>query len=54
MEHDFSGKPIEWSTVVEYFTKRGKPLTKEEIAKLVEEDRRLREEEDELKRIKED
>jgi len=48
MEHDFKGNPnIEWATVVEYFTKRGKPLTRDEIAKLVEEDRRLREEEDE-------
>jgi RNA:NAD 2'-phosphotransferase (TPT1/KptA family) len=47
MEHDYAGKPIEWTTVVEYFTKRGKPLTKEEIAKLVEEDRRQREDEEE-------
>ena len=55
MEHDFKGNQnIEWATIVEYFTKRGKPLTKEEISKLVEEDRRLREEEDEQKRFTED
>jgi len=55
MEHDFKGNSnIEWATIVEYFTKRGKPLTKDEIAKLVEEDRRLREEEDEQKRITEE
>jgi len=50
MEKDQQGKPFEWATIVEYFTKRGKPLTKEEIKKLVDEDRRLREEEEELKR----
>jgi hypothetical protein len=54
MEHDYAGKPIEWTTVVEYFTKRGKPLTKEEIAKLVEEDRRQREDEEEQKRLNEE
>lgn len=44
MEHDLSGKPFEFSTVVEYFTKRGKPLTQVEIAKLQEEDRLQKEE----------
>lgn len=46
MEHDLSGKNFEFSTVVEYFTKRGKPLSKEEIAKLQEEDRLQKEEAD--------
>ena len=50
MEKDTQAKTIEWATIVEYFTKRGRPLTQEEINKLVEEDRRLREEEEEFKR----
>jgi hypothetical protein len=52
MERDLNKKKFEWSVVVEYFTKRGKPLTKEEIKKLQDEDKRLKqEEEDERKRI---
>jgi hypothetical protein len=31
MEGENNGKAIEWATVVEYFTKRGRPLTKEEV-----------------------
>jgi hypothetical protein len=31
---------------VEYFTKRGRPLSKEEIYRLAEEDKKLRQEED--------
>jgi hypothetical protein len=31
MEKDLNGKQFPWSTIVEYFTKRGKPLTKEDI-----------------------
>lgn len=54
MERDQQNKQFEWSTIVEYFTKRGKPLSKDEMAKLVEEDRRLREEEEEAKRIQEE
>jgi len=35
MENDFrNSSSIDWATIVEYFTKRGKPLTKDEIAKL--------------------
>jgi hypothetical protein len=44
MEKDLQNKTFEWSIIVEYFTKRGRPLSKEEIVQLVEEDRRLREE----------
>lgn len=54
MEKDQQNKQFEWSTIVEYFTKRGKPLSKEEMQKLVEEDRRLREEEEEHKRLMEE
>lgn len=45
MEYENSSKTIDWATIVEYFTKRGRPLTKEEIKKLVDEDKREREEE---------
>jgi hypothetical protein len=41
MEGDNPGKTIEWASVVEYFTKRGRPLSKEEIKQLQEEDRRI-------------
>lgn len=44
MEKDLSGKQFGWDTIVEYFTKRGKPLTKDEIAELRAEDLRLKEE----------
>jgi hypothetical protein len=44
MERDIESKHIEWSTIVEFFTKRGKPLSKEEIERLQMEDLRLREE----------
>jgi hypothetical protein len=43
MEKDIQVKQIDWSTVIEFFTKRGRPLSKDEIVKLVEEDRRERE-----------
>jgi len=45
---------IQWSTIVEYFTKRGKPLTQAEIQKLQEEDKRLHEEQLEIKRLTEE
>ncbi len=45
MEKDLQNKQFEWGVVVEYFTKRGRPLTKEEMSKLAEEDRRVKEEE---------
>lgn len=44
MEKDLSGKTFGWDTIVEYFTRRGKPLTKEEIGQLRAEDLRLKEE----------
>ena len=47
MERDQNNKQFTWDTIVEYFTKRGKPLTREEIKFLADEDRRLREEEEE-------
>ena len=47
-----SGKQFPWSTIVEYFTKRGKPLSKDEIAALRDEDKRHKEEaEEEQKRL---
>ena len=43
MEREVSTKTLEWATIVEFFTKRGRPQTKEDILKLVEEDRKDRE-----------
>lgn len=43
MERELQQKQVDWSTIVEFFTKRGRPLSKDEIYKLVEEDRRERE-----------
>jgi len=43
MENDIQTKQLDWPTVVEYFTKRGRPLTKDEIFRLKDEDRRQRE-----------
>jgi len=40
MENEMQSKQLEWATIVEYFTKRGRPLTKDEINKLAEDDRR--------------
>lgn len=54
LESDISGKEIDWTTIVEYFTKRGRPLTKEEINKLIEDDRRQREDEEAKKRADEE
>lgn len=54
METELQGKEIEWSTVVEYFTKRGRPLSKEEIHRLADEDRRARDEEEAKKRSEEE
>ena len=44
MEREVETKTIEWETIIEFFTKRGKPLTKDEMTALVSEDRRLKEE----------
>lgn len=46
MERELQQKQVDWSTIVEFFTKRGRPLSKDEIQKLVEEDRRQRENEE--------
>jgi len=54
MEQDLKGQTIPWPTVVEYFTKRGKPLTKYEIEKLQAEDRRIKEEREEELRTREE
>ena len=43
-------KSIERPTIIEYFTKLGRELSKEEIKKLQEEDKRHWEEQEELKR----
>lgn len=51
MEQENPAKTIEWATVVEYFTKRGRPLTKDEVRRLQEEDRKMREEAEEQKRL---
>ena len=45
MERELQQKQVDWSTIVEFFTKRGRPLSKDEINKLVEEDRREKEQE---------
>lgn len=50
MERDLTVKSVEWATIIEYFTKHGRPLSKEEIQKLVDEDRTMQEEEQENKR----
>ena len=31
MEKDMQVKTIEWATIIEYFTKLGRPLSKDEI-----------------------
>jgi len=45
---------VDWPTIVEFFTKRGRPLSKDEIGKLVEEDRKEREMEETKKRADEE
>lgn len=54
MEQELQAKQLDWATVVEYFTKRGRPLSKEEMNRLVEDDRREREEAEARKRAEED
>ena len=44
MEKDMQVKTIEWPTIIEYFTKLGRPLTGDEIQNLQDEDKRMREE----------
>ena len=38
MEQNLRGKKFTWPTVCEYFTKRGRPLTNDEIRQLRQED----------------
>lgn len=54
MENEIQVKQIDWNIIIEYFTKRGRPLTKEEIKKMVDDDKREREEIEEKKRNEED
>lgn len=44
MERDLQSKQIEWATVIEFFTKLGRPMTKDEITRLIEDDKRINEE----------
>ena len=54
MERELQVKQVEWSTIVEFFTKRGRPLSKEELAKLIDEDRKEREANDNKMRAEEE
>lgn len=54
MEKDMQVKTVEWPTIIEYFTKLGRPLSKDEIKRLQDEDRRMKEEEAEIKRREEE
>ena len=54
MEREIQVKQLDWPTVVEFFTKRGRPLTKDEIFKLVDEDRKEKEVLDNKKRADEE
>jgi len=54
MEKDMTVKTIEWPTIIEYFTKLGRPLSKDEIKRLQDEDKRMKEEEEEIKRREEE
>ena len=54
MEREVNNKTIEWETIIEYFTKRGRPLSKDEIKKLQEEDERIKLEQEEIKRKEEE
>lgn len=47
-------KTIEWPTIIEYFTKLGRPLSKDEVKRLQDEDKRMKEEEAEIKRREEE
>lgn len=54
MENELQSKEIEWPFIVEYFTKRGRPLSKEEINRLAEEDKKVRDDEEMKKRSEEE
>ncbi len=51
MESDLRGKMFGWPTIVEYFTKRGHPLSKEDMLRLQQEDQRIQEQQAEEKRL---
>ena len=50
MENELQSKELEWSMIVEFFTKRGRPLSKDEIFRLAEEDKKARDDEESRKR----
>ena len=54
MERECQQKQVDWPTIVEFFTKRGRPLSKDEITKLVDEDRKEREAAENKKRADEE
>ena len=54
MERELQQKHIDWPTIVEFFTKRGRPLSKDEIQKLVDEDRKEKEATESKKRAEEE
>lgn len=54
MEKDLYGRDFAFSTVIEYFTRRGVPLSQDEIRQLQQEDRQVREEEAAMKREQEE
>lgn len=54
MENEIQQKFIEWPTIVEYFTKRGRPLTKEELSRLIEADRAEKEQLNQKRRVEEE
>ena len=43
MESTLKGKKFYWAVIVEYFTKRGRPLTNEEIQQFRQEDKNIEE-----------
>ena len=53
MEKDLYGINFPFSTVIEYFTRRGRPLTSEELSQLQQEDRAVKEEEAAIRREEE-
>jgi phosphopantothenoylcysteine synthetase/decarboxylase len=54
MENELQSKQLDWPTIVEYFTKRGRPLSKDDIQKLIDDDRREKEEEESRKKAEAD
>ena len=54
MERELQQKQCDWSQIVEFFTKRGRPLTKDQLLKLVQEDRAEKEQANARKRADEE